>query len=167
MIWTVYNLYPKGKEKRTEKLNECRLKIEKILQSCVDKYRWFTILYTPDRVKIGIYEGDGNEIIKKIENETKTFYPGIQIEPGSENYYELMAIASEARVTIEERFPTSRWTINDVSLLNHFILNPQGYDFEGNVHIRALLNIKDRVENNNLKEIIDLIYSRVTEENVK
>lgn len=157
MKWFVYNLYPEGKGKPTEKLNECRLKIEKILQSEVDKYCWFTILHPPDRVKIGINEEDKNEIITKIEEEMRTDYPSIKIEEANENYYELMAIASEARIVIEEKFPMSEWTIENVFLLLHFMLNPQGYDFEANIHIKALLAIKDKVTSDKLKEIIELI----------
>jgi|SRR3989344_5372755 len=159
MAWSCYNLYPKGKGTQTEKLNDCRLKIEKILQPRVGKYEWFTIIYTPDRVKIGIYERNENKIIKIIEEEMKTDYPEIKIEQGSEQYYKLMAIASEARTVIENKI--SSLTIGDTALLVHFILNPWLWDFEGNVHIRALCNIKNKVKSEKLKEIICLIDSRV------
>lgn len=156
MTWFVYDLYPEGKGNLAEELNKCRLKTEKTLRSETDKYRWFTILHPPGRVKIGI---DENGVIKKIKEELKIEYPSIQIENGSENYCDLMAIASEARTVIEDKI--AGWNIRDTSLLVHFMLNPYNYNFEANIHIMALLNIKEKVSGDKLKEIINLIETKL------
>jgi len=176
--WNVYNIYPEGEGEFfntpdfLHKLNDVRLSLENKLKKRRQQYEWFTLIYSEGghRVKFGVVKRKGEEnIYKEMEDELKKKYPtytDLVVGDGDEKpeNCELMAIATQCRMKLEEKIPISNWAEEDVSDLLHYMLNPCGRDFESWAHLLTLINIGDGVENEDLRRIIGCICSLLIQE---
>lgn len=133
---------------------EVELLVEPIGRLC-----WFTIEYfeknnPQQRLKLGL-KGE-TELIEsyhdKIAKEKNVKFSYI-LDKDRENdeTCQLMAIASAVRkdIALKNIFET----IENSSHFCHFLFNPFGYDFEANVHIRALQKIEGKTSPH-LQEVI-------------
>ncbi len=130
--WFVYKLYPQGKRVPSthEELNAVRVKLEVQLKRLARPYRWFTLLVRAESVKFGIKTKAGDSLPVQLESALKPEYPGAFIgrEGEDPDDCEIMAIATQCRMKLEERVPVGQWTPGLVGFLMHAILNPYGFD---------------------------------------
>lgn len=156
--WFVYNIYPKGEavQNTQEELNDVRLKLENKLKELTHLYKWFTLRYGVDRVKVGIKVENGESMKKRIENEFKKEYPNLILTQGKQepNTCELIAIATQCRTKLEENIPISNWRAEQIALLLHFMLNPYGYDNEAWTYLLALLGIENEITDQDVRDAI-------------
>ncbi len=146
--WSILDIY-----NIKDNLEVRREEIENKLKDRYDNFRFFVLVYTKNnRIKVGAKEN--KKILKKfLEDLGYTSKEGSETNENSE----LFAIGTACRYLMKERYPMPEWNLKDTMLILHSILNPIGYEFEANIHIKALLGIEEKVKDHKIKEIIRAI----------
>ncbi len=158
--WSTYNLYPQGENVQNTygQLNAARMQLEEKLKKMMTKYNWFTLLYSPDRIKFGLKLKD-KEDLQLIKDFLKNKYPELIIKDGDEkaDVCELASIATQCRLVLENQMLLSKCMLGRIPHILHFMLNPLGYDFEGITYLQVLLEIGKGIGDKDLKEALSAI----------
>jgi len=162
-LWLVYKLYPQGKRVPSthEELNAVRVKLEAQLKRLARPYRWFTLLVSAESVKFGVKTKEGAALPVELESALKPEYPGVFIgrEGEDPDDCEIMAIATQCRMKLEERVPVGQWTPGLVGFLMHAILNPYGFDNAAWSYWTSLCCIDEDsvITNSDIRDVITLV----------
>lgn len=163
--WFSYEIYPRGRGARVshEELNAARLMVEAELKRLVEPYHWFTVLVRSKSVMFGVKTENGRTIEAQIEAGLKDEYPELVIGLGSEDpdNCEIIAIATQCRLSLEEKIPLATWNTGQIGFMVHCMLNPYGFDNEAWTYWTSLccidedLDISDR----DTRDVITLVRS--------
>ncbi len=163
--WFVYTIYPRGRQARVthEELNAVRLTVEAELKQLAEPYHWFTVLMRSESVIFGAKAENGRAIEAQVESVLKGDYPELVIGFGSEDpdNCEIIAIATQCRLSLEEKIPISTWNTGQIGFMVHCMLNPYGFDNEAWTYWTSLCCINEDLDISDLdtRDVITLVRS--------
>jgi hypothetical protein len=163
--WFVYQFYPAGRgvPSTLGALNKVRLNVESALRKRTRPYKWFTMLMKSESVLFGVKVEDGRSIKEQVENDLKNEHPAlfIRAEDKDPDNCELMAIATQCRIKIEDKIPLAKWKGGQIGFIVHCMLNPHGLDDEAWTYWTSLCCIDEdkEIEDKDVKEVITLVRS--------
>ena len=163
--WFVYRIYPSGRGVASthDELNSVRMVVESNLRKLKRPYQWFTLFVKSESVMFGVKADDGTRFMEPIENELKKDYPNLLTGSSDEDpaNCELMAIATQCRIKIEDKIPLATWKHGQIGFIVHCMLNPYGFDNEAWTYWTSLCCIDEDIEITDLdtKDVIMLVRS--------